>query len=277
VLLKSDSDSTHEVDLTGVQKTLLITLYAKALDSRSKHSILHDEKAYEIVKAIDYNFENTAGFGNHNIIVVRAKQIDEWVKEFLKTHPDCTVVNLGCGLDTRVARIRPLFPGVNWFDVDFPEVIKERKAFFSNEEGYQMISSSISESAWLDQLPRNNPATIVADGVFEYLSEGDVKTLLNRLTDHFPSGQISFDVMNTYAIEQGRTRLKKTMGAEHRWAVDDPNAVDVLDSKLRRVDTLSLFASKYISGLEFRYRVMYSLVRLFPNFKNMIRLLRYDF
>ena len=274
--MKSDSDSARSVDLTGAQKTLLITLYAKALDSRSKHSILHDEKAYEIVKAIDYNFENTAGFGNHNIIVVRAKQIDEWIKEFLKTHPDSTVVNLGCGLDTRVARIRPLFPGVSWFDVDFPEVIKERQAFFHNEEGYQMLASSITEVTWLDQLPRN-PATIVADGVFEYLFEREVRTLLNRLTGHFPSGQISFDVMNTYAVEQGRTRLKETMGAEHRWAVDDPRSVDALDSKLKRVDTLSLFASKYMSGLEFRYRLMYAFVRLFPNFKNMIRLLRYDF
>ena len=105
----------------GVQKTLLITLYAKALDSRSTHSILHDEKAYEIVKAIDYDFETTAGFGNHHLIVVRARQIDEWIKEFLKSHPDLTVVNLGCGLDTRAARIRPLFPRVSWFDVDFPK------------------------------------------------------------------------------------------------------------------------------------------------------------
>ncbi len=249
----------------------------KSLDSRSTHSILHDEKAYEIVKAIDYDFESTARFGNQNLIVVRARQIDEWIKEFLKSHPDCTVVNLGCGLDTRVARIRPLFPGVSWFDVDFPEVIKEREAFFSNEEGYQMIASSISEPAWLDQLPRNHPATIVAEGVFEYLSEGEVKTLLNRLKDHFPSGQISFDVMTTYAIEQGKTRLKETMGVEHSWAVDDPRAVDALDSKLKRIDTVSLFASKYISGLEFRYRLMYGLVRFFPNFKNMIRLLRYDF
>jgi O-methyltransferase involved in polyketide biosynthesis len=275
--LKLASDSTHEVDLTGAQKTLLITLYAKALDCRSKHSILHDEKAYEIVKAIDYNFENTVGYGNHNIIVVRARQIDEWIKEFLKTHPDSTVVNLGCGLDSRVARIRPFFQGISWFDVDFPEVIKERKAFFSNEEGYQMVASSITESTWLDQLPRINPATIIADGVFEYLSEAEVRTLLNRLTDHFPSGQISFDVMNSYAVEQGKTRLKEAMGAEHRWAVGDPRAVDALDSKLKRVDTMSLFASKYISGLEFRYRLMYGLVRLFPNFKNMIRLLRYDF
>ncbi len=275
--MKSDSDSTHQVNLTGVQKTLLITLYAKALDSRSKHSILHDDKAYEIVKSLDYNFDSSRGFGNRNIIVVRAKQLDEWTKEFLALHPDSIVLNLGCGLDSRVERIRPLFPKVGWYDVDYPEVIKERMAFFSDEPGYQMVASSITDSAWLDQLPRDRPVVVVADGVLEYLSETEVKSLLGRLTDHFLSGQISFDVMNSYAQEQGRARLKEAFGAEHRWAVDDPRSVDALDPKLRRLAAMSLFSSKYISALEFRYRFMYGLVRLFPNFKNMIRLLKYDF
>jgi O-methyltransferase involved in polyketide biosynthesis len=261
----------------GVQKTLLITLYAKALDSQSKHSMLHDDKAYEIVKSLDFNFETAQGYGNKNIIVVRAKQFDEWTKEFLKSNPDSIVLNLGCGLDSRVARIRPIFPQVSWFDVDYPEVIKERTAFFSKDATYHMVASSIAESAWLDQVPKEKPAMIIADGVLEYLPENEVKSLLNRLTDHFSSGQIAFDVMSSYAIEQGRARLKAAMGAEHLWAVDDLKAVDALDLKLKRTASLSLFSSKYISGLEFKYRLMYGLVRLFPNFKNMIRLLRYKF
>ena len=275
--LESDPDSKHQVNLTGAQKTLLITLYAKALDSQSKHSILHDDKAYEIVKSLDFNFDTAQGYGNKNIIVVRAKQFDEWTKEFLGENPGCVVLNLGCGLDSRATRIRPLFPRVSWFDVDYPEVIKERTAFFSNDANYHMVASSITESEWLDNVPKDKPAMIIADGVLEYLSEDEVKSLLNRLTAHFPSGQIAFDVMNSYAIEQGKARLKAAMGTEHRWAVDDLKAVDALDPKLKRTASLSLFASKYISGLEFKYRLMYGLVRLFPNFKNMIRLLRYVF
>lgn len=260
------------MSFTGEKETLLIPLYAKALDNRSKHSILHDEKADEIVKTIDYDFESLNSFGNGNVIVVRAKQLDEWVKEFLKSNPKATVLNLGCGLDTRVSRVNPS-SDVNWFDVDFPEVIEERRRFYSNRDGYQMIGSSITESNWLEKTP-GLPSIVIADGVFEYLSEEEVKALLNRVTDHFPRGMIAFDIMNSYAVKMGKSDLKKKTGAEHKWAVDDVDKVDELNPKLRRTANLTIFRSKY---LPWKYQLLFGLATIAPRFKNMLRLLRYEF
>jgi len=274
--LESKSNETHEVNLTGVQRTLLITLYAKALDSRSKHSILKDKKADEIVRSIDFDFEHTKGFGNRNILVIRARQLDEWVREFLGSHPNSIVLNLGCGLDARVARINPP-SSVGWIDLDFPDVIEERKIFFSDRDGYEMVESSITESGWLDKIPRDRPAITVADGVLEYLSKDEVRALFNELIAHFPTGQIAFDVMNSAAVERGRSRLKDTMGAEHYWAVDDVRVVDELDPKLKRIDAVGVFGLKYISKLQLKYRMAYGFINFFPNFRNMIRLLRYEF
>ncbi|HBO1576660.1 TPA: class I SAM-dependent methyltransferase, partial [Pseudomonas aeruginosa] len=42
----------HRITLTGEKQTLLITLYAKALDSRLDDSILHDRFAEEAVRQI---------------------------------------------------------------------------------------------------------------------------------------------------------------------------------------------------------------------------------
>ncbi len=100
---ESNLNQKHKARLTGEKATLLMPLYAKALDSRSKHSILHDEKADGIVKMIDYDYEKLEHFGNGNVLVVRARQLDEWVKEFLRSNPNVVVLNLGCGLDTRVS------------------------------------------------------------------------------------------------------------------------------------------------------------------------------
>lgn len=143
----------HKVLLTGAMETLLIPLYAKALDSRSKRSILNDKKADKMVCSIDHDFESLGSFGNGNVMVVRAKQLDEWIKEFLKLNPSAVVLNLGCGLDTRVSRINPP-SDVVWFDVDFPEVIRERQNFYSNHDGYQMIASSVTAPGWLERVPR---------------------------------------------------------------------------------------------------------------------------
>src|SRR5689334_8544522 len=112
-----ESSQKTQVHLNGAQETLLITLYAKAVDKRSKNPILHDEKADEIVQQIDYDFSKMNSFGNDNLIMVRAKQYDAWVQEFIKQSPNCVVLNLGCGLDTRVTRINPPAT-VSWFDVD---------------------------------------------------------------------------------------------------------------------------------------------------------------
>jgi O-methyltransferase involved in polyketide biosynthesis len=259
-----------------VQRTLLITLYAKALDNRSEHSILKDKKADEIVRSIDFHFENTEGFGNRNILVIRAKQFDDWVNEFLGSNPKGVVLNLGCGLDPRISRINPS-PSVRWFDLDFHDVIKVRRNFFSDRDGCEMIESSITETRWLEKIPKDRPTMIVADGVLEYLSEEEVSALFNKVTDHFRSGQIAFDIMNSAAVERGRSRLKDSMGAEHKWAVDDIRDVDKLDPKLRRIDVVSVFGLKYISKLQLKYRLAYGFINLIPNFRNMIRLLRYEF
>jgi O-methyltransferase involved in polyketide biosynthesis len=222
---------------------------------------------------IDYDFEKLKGFGNGNVMVVRAKQLDEWLKEFLRSNPNAVVLNLGCGLDTRISRINPPST-VSWFDVDFPEVIEERQNFYSNRDGYQMIASSITEPEWLQKTPKDRPAIMIADGVLEYITEEQVKELLNRITNYFPCGQIAFDIINSYAAKMGKSRLKETAGAEHRWAVDDMNEVDQLNPNLRRVANLPLLGSKY---LPLKYRLLFGVALVLPRYRNMMRLLRYEF
>jgi len=270
------SNKIHKIHLEKEKETLLITLYAKALDSLSKESILNDKKAYEIVDMIDYNFEKLNSLGNGSIMVLRAKQLDMWLKEFLETYPNANVLNLGCGLDTRISRINPQSK-VSWFDIDYPEVINVRKLFYSNKDGYEMIASSVNELNWLENIPRDKPVIIIAEGLLEYLTEDEVKSLLNQLTGYFPHGKIAFDVMSSFAIKSGEESLKETTGAQHKWAVDDIHKVDNLNSKFKRIANLSIFGSKYIRKLPLKYRLIYAIMYLIPNFRNMMRLLLYKF
>ncbi|HVX50221.1 MAG TPA: class I SAM-dependent methyltransferase [Chitinophagaceae bacterium] len=268
--------STPKILLTQEKETLLITLYAKALDNRAPRSILHDAKAEEILESIDYDFTRFDSFGNNNIIVVRARQYDEWLKLLLQIHTEAVVINMGCGLDTRYTRINP-GPQVSWYDVDFPEVIALRKNFYSNNSNYTMLQSSVTAPGWFADIPRSRNVLVIAEGVFEYLNETDVKMLLTGLTNHFAHGEIMFDVMSSFAIKGGRQKLKETTGAEHKWAVDDPVTVDALNPVLKRVEALPLFASKFMKKLPLFFRLLYGGMGLFKQFKTMIRLMRYRF
>ncbi|WP_374718142.1 class I SAM-dependent methyltransferase [Neobacillus sp.] len=270
-----DFTKNHKINLTKEMETLLITLQAKAKDSFSKHSILHDKKAADILQMIDYDFEKLSHFGNE-MMVIRAKQLDTWLQEFIKKQPDAIVLNLGCGLDTRIVRINPPST-IQWFDVDFPEVIDLRKSFFSNQKGYEMIPSSVTDPNWLEKISNNRPTMIIAEGILEYLSKDEVKVLLNRLTNYFPQGQIAFDVMSSFAVHSGKDRLKETTGAVHKWTVDHINDVDKLDSKWNRVANLSILKSKYAHKLPLKTRFLYYVMAMIPSFRNMIRLLLYKF
>jgi len=141
----------------------------------------------------------------------------------------------------------------------------------------KVTASSITAQNWLETIPNDRPALIIAEGVFEYLSKEEVKTFLHWLTNYFSHGQIAFDVMNPSSVDLKQEQLKKTTGATIRWTVDSISEVDKLNSKLKRIEIVPLFKSIFIKQLPFRLRFIFGLLTLFPKYKNGMRLLRYDF
>lgn len=267
--------------LTDEKETLFIPLLGKALDYRSKNSILNDSKANDIVEKVEIDLTTQNSFGakiGGRTLAARAKQYDEWTEDFISKNKNAVVVHLGCGLDARITRVKPL-SSVTWFDVDYPEVISLRKEFYSETDEYKMIASSITAQNWLEVIPSDRPAFIIAEGVLEYLSQEEAKTLLNRLTNYFSHGQIAFDVMNSYAIEAGNKNLKNTTGAINilKWAVDDINDIEKLNSKLKRLEVVSRIKSIYVKKLSLGLRLLLGLLSLSSKHKNMMLLLRYNF
>lgn len=272
----SATPNLRPIHLTAEKETLLITLYARAQDYRSPHSILGDKAADEIVRSLDYDFSKFNSAGNDNLTVVRARQFDDWTREFVAHHPDAVVLYLGCGLDTRAWRVNSP-ASVAWYDVDYPEVIALRQSLFPPRDGYSMIASSITADSWLDWVPGARPTLIIAEGVLEYLAGADVRTLLNRLTARFQHGQIAFDVMNSFAVNAGKRQLQQATGATHQWAVDDTGVITQFAPRLRKLSELSVMALPALRRLPWQYQVLYTGMRAIPQFRHMIRLLRYEF
>ena len=80
--------------------------------------------------------------------------------------------------------------------------------------------------------------------------------------------------MNSYAVKMGKDRLQEVAGGSHKWAVDNVSEVDKMDPKLKRIASLPLLGSKY---LPLKYRIPFRLALFLPRYKNMLRLLRYEF
>src|SRR4051794_3600560 len=207
-----------KVHLTEEKETLLITLLARAVDSRQRKSLLGDQTAADVLRRIDYDFAKLKlSSGDRSAIVIRAKQLDVWTAEFLAENPEATVLHLACGLDSRVFRIDPP-PSIRWFDLDYPEVIELRRQLYPEREGYRMIGSSVTDFDWLEEVPTDRPVLIIAEGLTPYLKEADVKGLLNQVTARFPRGQILFDVLSPLAGRAGEQKHTiKSTGAKFHW------------------------------------------------------------
>lgn len=108
--------------LEGISETLLITLYARAVESERPDGLIRDEKAVEIVKKLECDFSRLRLHGHDEVaIIMRMRRFDHQARDFLARNPEAAVVHFGCGLDTRFERVDD--GRVQWFDLDLPDVV----------------------------------------------------------------------------------------------------------------------------------------------------------
>jgi O-methyltransferase involved in polyketide biosynthesis len=62
------------------------------------------------------------------------------------------------------------------------------------------VGADVRDSEWLDALPSDRPAMIVADGLMGFLSRDEFVSLLNRIISHFPSGEMVFNSYTPFTI-----------------------------------------------------------------------------
>ncbi|MDT5014978.1 MAG: hypothetical protein QOD39_1138, partial [Mycobacterium sp.] len=258
------SEKLH-VDLSGAPQTMLATFYAKALDADLQNSILHDRWAKEIVERIDYDWKKTAiTAANSPSVTTRSAHFDNWTRQFLAVHPEAVVLHLGCGLDTRFFRVAP-GAGVQWYDVDYPDVAELRRQLVPSDDQCHIVAASVTDPAWLAEIPADRPTLVVGEGLTMYLTESDGVALLRRVVERFPSGEVQFDAFNRFGIKsQWINTVVRRSGATLHWGIERP------DDILSAVPGLRLLA--WVSGIEvdtfadvpWYYRVIINVMRPVP-------------
>lgn len=224
------TQSVRATQLRGVPETLMITLYALAIENQQTNSILHDAKAVEIIQQLDYDFSKfKQGWSSQLACVIRAGQMDRMVQNFIKTHPYAVIVNLGAGLCTRFSRLQTAH--VHWYDVDFPEVIDLRRQVFEacdncsqdGSDNNHLIAKSILDFSWMDEIDRESkqPMMIIYEGVAMYLTAAENQALLQHIQTRFGSIEVLFDVISQRVARSTSTHdtVSKT-SAGFKWGIN---------------------------------------------------------
>ena len=258
--------SKEPVQLSGITETLLIPLWARAVETRRPDAIVRDPKALAIYESLDYDFSKFDGaWMTQTGIAIRTRLLDEGTTDFICRHPKAVVINLGAGLSTRFSRLDN--GTIRWYEVDLPEVIGLRRLFFRETKRYRFVSGSVTEPSTLERIAAGRqPVLVLAEGLFMYFPEEDVRAVFDRLSKCFPGAEMLLEMLAPCALGMGKYDpcLSKIAGGclDFRWALEDCRAMEswgcglhflqewnVLEQYRERWGWLNLFAPNALPQL----------------------------
>ncbi len=247
------------IKLGNVQKTLLLPLWGRALETQKKKPFLTDQTAVEIIKKIDYDFSTiTANLSEISQLgwIIRSLLIDRIIKGYLEKHPKATIVNIGSGMDTTFERIDN---GLTfWYDLDLPDVIKLRKEFISENDRRKFISASFLEEQWLDQLKIEDNLLFIAAGVFYYFEEFQIRGFLKKIADKFPGSEIVFDATSPIGVKMANKMVIKNSGLDEKsflkWGLKSAKEIQNWDNRIEVLGE-SLFFKNLEQDLKLETRI----------------------
>ena len=233
--------------MNNVNKTLYIPLYGKNYVSK-KGLFLNDKKAEEIWEAEKFSLKGKSkSKWLAYYMGVRSAVFDEWLKQQMSVLQDAVVIHIGCGMDSRAIRVG--VEGHKWYDVDFSEVIEERKRYYAETTNYQMIAGDARDCRWLTNIKESQSAIVVMEGVSMYLTIEEMQGLTDRLCSHFEKLALLVDCYTSFAAKMSKHRNPiKDVGVTEVYGIDNPQVYQ--SEKLTYVKEHTMIPLKYIDELK---------------------------
>lgn len=195
------------MDLSEVSKTSILTLICRAVGAEKKAYTFNDQKTLEIydllcasstkperhwMGSIKKKFKGLSR-KSVKIICNRVETFDKITNDFIERNPSGTIINLGCGFDTRFWRIRS--EKYRYIELDLPEVMSLKTSLLEGQINYECLGVSALDTAWIDEVTKkgNENFLILAEGLFMYLQKEEVVKLIQVIADRFSNSELVFD------------------------------------------------------------------------------------
>jgi O-methyltransferase involved in polyketide biosynthesis len=234
------------LELGDIQKTLLLPLWGRAVETQKRKPLLFDHQAVSIIQSLPYNFtliaQNISKLSQLSWIA-RSIYFDQRIKAFINHYPEAIIVNIGCGLDTTFDRIDN--GKLQWFDLDLADVIDLRKKYIPETDRRRFIATSVFDQAWLNEIKDINHLMFMFAGVVYYFKEEDVKKLFSQFSNEIPGVEIIFDYSSSKGIEIANKLVIKRGGMNESanlvWGIDDIHDLEKWGTRIEVLHTMPMF------------------------------------
>ncbi len=245
-----------------MQETLIIPLYGRKVCADHYPELFEDREAERICEMLDYDFESRKKMmespaGLFGALEVAQRHYDLlWeIRDYLKQHPQASVVNLGCGLDDSFSKADN--GRCRGYNIDLPDVIKIRNELLGTTEREMNIGCDLNDFSWMDQIDGSRGVFFFAAGVFYYFKKEEIRKMISTMAERFPAGVLVFDSCN----ERGAKMMRKTWlkeagisGVSAYFSLEDKAEIEKWSSEFESVSEKS-----YMRG----YRDIFPEVSLF--------------
>jgi len=241
--------------MNDISNTALVTLKCHIQDANGKDSILNDQSSLKTFEYLNLhlNAHEKALLNKrvkNNLVrhtALRAKKFDDYAIQFLKKNPESIIVNIGCGLDHRFERIdngKCIF-----IDLDFPDIMDVKSRLFPITKRYRQVAKSVFDFSWMDELP-HKPVILLAEGVFMYCHEKDVKSLFHEIHQRFPGAEMVFEVFSAKWLKgwkksminfKMRKQLKFGEDADFKFGINDSQDIESWSENYKFIEDWSYF------------------------------------
>ncbi len=195
----------YVIEKNSVQETLIIPLFGRSAAMELYPDLFSDKECMELLSRIEYEVEKMPKIKiKIGAILAATRQYDlaHVCREYMKEHPEASVINLGCGLDTTFYQLGN--GRAKGYNIDFQDVIDVRNELLPPKAGEVNIGSDLTDTSWFEKIDftPEKGAVFFASGVFYYIKKEEIKNLFIKMAEHFPGAKIVFDATTAKGLKK---------------------------------------------------------------------------
>lgn len=238
--------NSNEIKLGSVQETMLLPLWGRSVETQKQKPLLIDNKAVSIINSLPYDFttisKNIRKLSRASWIA-RSIFFDKKITEFIAKHPDATVINIGCGLDTTFDRIDN--NKINWINLDLPDAIELRRQYIQESDRRRFIAKSVFDNSWYNEVRNKENVMMLIAGVLYYFDETSVKKIFNDIHLSMPGSEIVLDYASNLGIKLSNKQVIERGGMDDsaclKWGIDDILEIEKWDNYIEVISNMPMF------------------------------------
>ncbi len=228
-----------KINLEGVEETMFVPLIARAIESKKKNPAFYDGVALKVMDTLNYDFSKHKAKMNIWGCSARTIIFDREATSFINKNPDCTIINIACGLDDRFSRVDN--GKITWYNIDLENIINLRKQIFNEHERVIDIACSVFDYSWIEKIKNKENVLVIAEGILMYFTENQIKELFSTISKSFKKCTLLIEIMSSFMVKnQNKHETIKKTTAKFVWGIKEVKDFAKLCPEFKYVDEYNL-------------------------------------